>query len=317
MKKKALKKDIRKSFAHSKGRFISIMCLIALGSFALVGLQVAGPDMRLTGEEYFKKYNTADLSVIGSMGIDKDNAAAIEKMSGVKKLEFGYLKDVVIEGTSKSVRVFSQSDDISQYEVTEGRLPESADEIALSDANRFGYKLGDEISFEEKSDAAGATALKNTTFKITGFINSVEIISAVNEGQSTAGSGELNGYAAVTDEAFDCDYYMIARMTFDDTARLDPYSDEYRDKVQEHKTELEDLLEDQPNARLESVKTEYQQEIDDGRSEIADAKAELADAKSQLEDAEKQIKEAEDEIADKRAELNKKVKQAQKKIKAN
>ncbi len=317
MKKKALKKDIRKSFAHSKGRFISIMCLIALGSFALVGLQVAGPDMRLTGEEYFKKYNAADLSVIGSMGIDKENAAEIKKLSGVKKLEFGYLKDVVIEGTSKSVRVFSQSEDISQYEVTEGRLPESADEIALSDANRFGCKLGDEISFEEKSDAAGAAALKNTTFKITGFINSPEIISAVNEGQSTAGSGELNGYAAVTDEAFDCDYYMIARMTFDDTAGLDPYSEEYRDKVQEHKTELEDLLEDLPNARLESVKAEYQQEIDDGRSEIADAKAELADAKSQLEDAEKQIKEAEDEIADKRAELDKKVKQAQKEIKAN
>lgn len=40
MKKKALNKDIRKSFSKSKSRFISIACLIALGSFALVGLQV-------------------------------------------------------------------------------------------------------------------------------------------------------------------------------------------------------------------------------------------------------------------------------------
>ncbi|MCI5793768.1 MAG: hypothetical protein MR022_02330 [Ruminococcus sp.] len=46
MKKKAFNKDIRKSFPKSKGRFISIACLIALSSFALVGLQVTGPDMR-------------------------------------------------------------------------------------------------------------------------------------------------------------------------------------------------------------------------------------------------------------------------------
>lgn len=79
MKKKARNKDIRKSFSKSKGRFISIACLIALVSFALVGLQVTGPDMRKTSNDYFKKYNTADLTVIGSMGIDDDNASAINK----------------------------------------------------------------------------------------------------------------------------------------------------------------------------------------------------------------------------------------------
>lgn len=42
MKKRTLARDIKKCFAKSKGRFISIVCLIALGSFALVGLQVAG-----------------------------------------------------------------------------------------------------------------------------------------------------------------------------------------------------------------------------------------------------------------------------------
>ena len=70
-------KDIRKCFSKSKGRFISIMCLMALGSFALVGLKVAGPDMRETGRHYFDKFNLADISIIGDYGIDKENQDVI------------------------------------------------------------------------------------------------------------------------------------------------------------------------------------------------------------------------------------------------
>ncbi|EPC98473.1 hypothetical protein Lpp227_03301 [Lacticaseibacillus paracasei subsp. paracasei Lpp227] len=50
MSKKTLWKDIRKSFTTSWGRFFSILLLMMLGSFALVGLWIAGPDMRATGE---------------------------------------------------------------------------------------------------------------------------------------------------------------------------------------------------------------------------------------------------------------------------
>ncbi len=63
-------KDIRKSFTTSWGRFFSILLLMMLGSFALVGLWVAGPDMRATGATYFKQYNLADLTVIGEDGLD-------------------------------------------------------------------------------------------------------------------------------------------------------------------------------------------------------------------------------------------------------
>lgn len=45
-RKTALRRDFIRSILHSKGRFLSIVGLMALGSFALVGLLVAGPDMR-------------------------------------------------------------------------------------------------------------------------------------------------------------------------------------------------------------------------------------------------------------------------------
>lgn len=317
MKKKALNKDIRKSFSKSKGRFISIACLIALGSFALVGLQVTGPDMRKTSNDYFKKYNTADLTVIGSMGIDDDNTSAINSLQGIENVEYGYLKDVAIEQTSKSCRIFSLGENISEYEVVSGRLPEKSDEIAFSDASKENYKLGDTITFEEKEDSSGNTVLKNKTFTIVGFIHSSEIISCVNQGQSTAGSGELNSYAVVTEDAFDCDYFMIARMTFQDTKGLDPYSDEYTDIIQNHKSQLEEIMESQPEKRLESIKEEYQSEIDEGHQKISDAKSELSDAKTKLNDADSQIKDAEQKIQDSQTELDSKVNEAQQQIDEN
>lgn len=48
--KRMLWKDIRVTMAKSKGRFVSIVSLMTLGSFALVGLFVTGPDMQITGD---------------------------------------------------------------------------------------------------------------------------------------------------------------------------------------------------------------------------------------------------------------------------
>lgn len=317
MKKKALNQDIQKSFSKSKGRFISIACLIALGSFALVGLQVTGPDMRKTTSDYLQQYHAADLSVIGSMGIDQENAKTIDSLDGTEQVTYGYLKDVVLKDTSESCRIFSLDEDISKYEVVSGRLPEKADEIAFADADKDNYQIGDQITFEEKADTSGNTVLKNKTFTITGFVHSTEILSCVNQGQSTAGSGELNSYAVVTEDAFDCDYYMIARITFRDTQGLDPYSDAYTDKIQAHKNQLETLLEDAPAQRLDAVRSEYQEKIDDGRQQIAEAETELDDAKTKLDDAKAQIQDAEQQIQDNQAELDSKVSDAQQQIDEN
>lgn len=124
--KKKLWKDIFKSIAKSKGRFVSIMGLMLLGSFALVGLKVTGPDMRATGEDYSAKLNVADVTIIGGLGIDKSDEALIDQAKGLEKVEYGYLKDVVIKDTDDSVRLFSASDNVSEYQLTKGRLPEKA-----------------------------------------------------------------------------------------------------------------------------------------------------------------------------------------------
>ncbi len=70
---KIIWKDIWQSIKHTKGQFFSILGLMLLGAYCLVGLVVTGPDMRDTGNDYAKKLNTPDLTVISNYGLDRSN----------------------------------------------------------------------------------------------------------------------------------------------------------------------------------------------------------------------------------------------------
>lgn len=292
MKKKKLWKDIKKCFSHTKGRFISIFALMMLGSFALVGLKVTGPNIRDTGNHYFQDLNLSDITVIGDYGIDKENQKAINQLSGSEKIEYGYLKDVEIKESTDAIRILSNPDEISKYELIEGRNANKDSEIVLSNTYADKYKIGDTIKFSEKEDASGNYVLKKHSFKIVGFVNSPEFLSSINMGQSSAGAGELKGYAFVKDSVFDSDYYMLARITFKDTKNVDPYTKKYTDCIQNHKSKLEKLLVNQPELRLEAIKKEYQKQIDDGQKQIDEAKQKLSNTEKQLANANKQIEEA-------------------------
>lgn len=296
MKKKKLWKDIKKCFSNSKGRFISIFSLMMLGSFALVGLKVTGPNIRETGTHYFKDQNLSDITVIGDYGIDEENQKAMNQLSGTEKIEYGYLKDVEIKGSTEGLRLFSSPETISNYNLSDGRNARKDNEIVLSDTYANQYKIGDTIQFIEKETITGEKVLKRHSFSVVGFAKSPEFLSSINMGQSTSGSGELKGYGFVNDTVFDADYYMLARITFKDTKELNPYSDKYTDIIQKHKNELDKLVKDQPGLRLKKIKQEYQRQIDDGQSQIDKAKQKLSDTKEQLANAGEQIEKAKTKI---------------------
>ena len=308
--KRMLWRDIRRTVARSRGRFISIVLLMALGSFALVGLKVAGPDMRATGETYFAAYNASDLTVIADLGLDADDEAAIERAGGIADVEYGYLKDMVVAGTHDAVRVGSAPERISRFEVVEGRLPEAADEIAVSQTLADGHPIGSVIAFDEEPDVSGSYALSSHEFTVVGVVNSSEVVSTVNMGQTQTGTGDLRGLAVVAPEAFGVDYHMVARLRFDDTVGLDPYSQDYLDRVAAHKEELEGLLADRPAARLATVRAQFDERIADGQAQVDEARAALdgaaatlADAATQLADGRARLAAGEDELADAADEL--------------
>lgn len=315
MAKKTYWKDIRKSFGSSKGRFLSIMLLMILGAFAFVGLKVTGPDMQTTASQYLKKHNTMDLSVIASYGFSDDDKEELDSIKNAD-VEYGYLTDVTVKNTDDAIRVFSKNTSISTYELVSGRLPKSSDEIALASTMKDDYKVGDTISFTQ-SDEDGI--LKNTIYKVVGFVNSSEILSTTSLGSSTAGDGSLSNYAVVTESAFDTDTYTIARIRYDNLKTLNPFSESYKQKVADKQDELDDLLSDNAEQRLASLKSDAQVEVNANQEKVDSAKAQLAAqesalaslsaeqqaaAQSSIEQAQAEITESESEIQEAQAKID-------------
>ena len=97
MHKSILWKDAFQAITHSLGRYIAIILLIGLGTFAFVGLKMAGPDMRATGADFFTKHNLADVTVSSNYGINSTDRATIQNLPEVKQATFGYLQDVKVK----------------------------------------------------------------------------------------------------------------------------------------------------------------------------------------------------------------------------
>ena len=299
MKKKTLNKDIRNALRQSKGRFLSIMLLMMLGAFSLVGLKVSGPDIEDTLNGYMEQANAADLFVVAGYGLSDEDQAEIQEENA--DVEFGYFVDTVVGDTPSAIRVFSQTKDISTFELVSGEFPTKSGEVALAQTMADQYKIGDTIRLNESGKS---TLLKEHEFTITGFIQSSEILSNTIKGVSSAGSGDLSGFAVVPKEAFDSEVYTIARLRYPDLRKWKTTSREYSDKVVGLQQALEEKLADNGTARLDSLKTTADDKISEGKEKIADAKSQLSDAEKKLADGKSEIEKNEKTLADGQKEVD-------------
>ena len=289
--KKTYRKDLFQSVTTSKGRFVSILTLMMLGSLALVGLKVASPNMERTAEDYLRKANTLDLAVIADYGLDKEDQDELKTIQGAS-VEFGYMADLTVENSEEAVRLYSKPESISTFQVTEGRQPESDEEIALADFWKDRYQIGETITFTKKEEK---TVLKTQTFTITGFVQSGEILSKKDLGSASSGNGSLAGYGVILPSQFDTEVYSIARVRYDDLKNLDAFSSDYKTKRTQHQEELQDLLADNGQKRLVSIKTNGQKSLEEGKEQLQTAESNLENGKSQLEQAESRLKTQEEQ----------------------
>ena len=291
--KKTYRKDLFQSVTTSKGRFVSILTLMMLGSLALVGLKVTSPNMERTAEDYLRKANTLDLAVIADYGLDKEDQEELKTLQGAS-VEFGYMEDLTVEKGEEAVRLYSKPEGISTFQVTEGRLPETDGEIALADFWKDRYQIGQTITFSKKEE--GKTVIKSQSFTITGFVQSGEILSQKDLGGARSGNGSLAGYGVIVASQFDSDVYSIARVRYDDLKNLDAFSSDYRSKRDQHQEDLQNLLADNGQKRLASIKANGQKSLEDGKEQLQTVESNLQKGKSQLEQAEGRLKTQEEQV---------------------
>ncbi|MCB8818235.1 ABC transporter permease [Desulfosporosinus shakirovi] len=313
MGKKALNRDILKEFTKSRTRFMSIMLMIALGSFIFVGMYVTGPTMRNTLLTYADKYHLEDLTVTSPLGLAMEDELILDSVSGIELLDYSYRTDLMQRDSDVIVRAESMGR-LPGYEILEGRLPMGAEELALDGMMREkGYKIGDPLLFIPEK-VQNSYPLKNYDFIIVGFVNSPEYLMPLEKGTSSIGDGVVDCFAVIANENFALENVSLARLDFSDVKGLDTYSDEYKEKMKTHSDEVEQAFASRPEIKLEQYRKEGTAEISQAQSEITDAEQQMLDAKLTLDDARAQLENGWADYEDGKATFETKIREGQAKI---
>ncbi|MEF9968815.1 MAG: hypothetical protein RR766_09895, partial [Longicatena sp.] len=67
--KKALNKDFIRDILSSKGRFISIVAIVALGVAFFTGVKSSPIVMKNSSDKYYDDYNLMDVKLLSTLGL--------------------------------------------------------------------------------------------------------------------------------------------------------------------------------------------------------------------------------------------------------
>ena len=304
---KALRKEFWMEIRKSKSRFISILLIVALGVAFFSGIQASSPDMRYSGDAYYDESSLMDIKVVGTMGLTSDDVSSIEIIDGIESAEGAWSTDVTCgEGQKQKVlHIESINDTVNKLDVQEGRLPEKSGEIFLDStfASSNEYKVGDKVALREEGDSP---VLVTTEYTVVGTGRSPLYIS-FNRGNTTLGTGEVNGFGYVLPEDFDQEIYTQIYVTVHGAKGLTSYTDGYENLIAKIKDRVENIADDRCQIRLAAVKADAQEEINDAQKKLDDGKKEadekLADAKEELDKGEKDLEDGRKEYEDGKSQL--------------
>lgn len=283
-------KDIFREIKISLGRFLSILCIVAIGVAFFAGIKASAPDMKNSADTYFDKYNVQDIQVYSTIGLTKKDVAAIKKIKGVKSVQPSFSMDTLsqIDSTQMVIKVISYGIDqkMNKIRVVEGRMPERENEClveASSATNKlYGtFHIGDTIKLQSGTDEALSKSLKHTKYKIVGSCYNPNYLS-YEKGSSNIGSGTVNSFIYIQNTNVLKDYYTEVDVCVKGAKDLDCYSDEYFDVVDPVLKKIKKISNKQIDARIQS----YQSELDEKKQEATDK---FKDAENQFNDAQNKI----------------------------
>ena len=306
MKKQALRKEFHREIRDSLQRFLSILLISALGAAFFAGLRACKTDMLLSADSFYKKTSMMDLRIVSTMGLTKEDLAAVRNIEGVYAAEGAYVQDALVHCNDEEVvvRLYPVTEQVNTYLVTKGRLPENTTECAMDETflAARGYHIGDTIALESGDGSELSDTISETLVTIVGAVSTGRYMSAAR-GSGVIGNGRIAGYLVLPKQNFIPDYFTELYVAFDGTKELDSYGDEYDDAVEQYKKIIETVGEERAKLRLDRVQKEAYSAIDKARIEVEEKEKELSDAGQKISDGEKQIEDGFLKIAEARNQL--------------
>ncbi len=311
--------DSFRSIYRSISRFISIIAIVAMGSGLFYGLNVVGPDMVNTANEYYDECNLMDLRLQSYLGLYDEDLKKISKVDGVKavqgvKFVDGYVQTpneqgeyegiVDIDGSEMTIRVtgldlqnavdFKNGRDnpnyINRLQLLEGRFPEAENQCVVTCSGLTTpeqFKIGNKIKVRGDNEEI-SYYLKHDTLEIVGIIQTPYWVS-YERGVTTAGSGKLGDFIYVNNSAFtdNITYYSEAYITLEDADKYEAYSDEYDEYIKDMQKKIAKVSDTFAKESRESLIIGLPQKVAKAKQDIDVAEstigAAIKEGKAQLE----------------------------------
>lgn len=317
-------REIKSSF----GRFFAILAIIALGVGFFGGLKVTKPSMITTLDNYLDNASFFDFHLISTLGFEDKDIDFLRddaRMSEITAIEGGVSADAlcsVNNSDEAAFKMYSIPSEVNKLYLTSGRFPENSKECLIDDY-MADYGINSVIKVTDNNESDTLDMFAEKEFKVVGIIRSPLYIN-FERGNTSIGTGKLEGYIYVPRDTFDVDYYTEVYAVADagersNGHRFGAYTDEYNDYIDSIKDGIEDALREASDGRYQRILSDAQEKIDEAKEkledekakaikELADAKAELEDGRVELEDGKAELEDGKAKIEDAKSEIEKQVK---------
>ena len=321
--------DIRRLIRSTKGRFFSLLSIVALGVAFFVGISATAPIMAYSVGTYNNELNLKDVTIYSSFGFDDEDIEAIRSMEDVKAAEGAMFVDVYgISGMDSQitrVHSYDMNGTINRVRLKSGRMPENKYEALAENGTDLiqGFALGSKVKLE-RPDGDLEDYLSVDEVEIVGTIDTPVYLNETKE-NSTLSNQYIHTYLYVLPEAFEPEFFLEVNVVLKDSAEYAHFSDAYFEYEKTITEKIKTLAETQADHRREEVVTDAWAQYNDGLKEyedgkkeydekIADAEAEIADGEKELEDGRKELADGIRELQDAQATLDRETADGRKKI---
>ncbi len=302
--KRVLYRDTVREIKHTMGRFLSILCITALGTAFFSGIRTAAPVMQRSFDAYAQQSNFMDIRFVSTVGFDQDDISAIQAQEGVADVQPTYQLDVIAHINDKNSVItllcsHEQSNALNKPTVVEGRLPQDATECAI-EAKRFGkLKIGDTIPLKSGTDDPLSDFIKSEQLTIVGKVRSPLYVS-LTRGSSSLGSGNVDGYIFVHPSLFTLDVYTDVYARVVGAQALSLFESAYADLVDPVIERAEAFGENRAATWYQDTVADATKTLEEKQAEYDDAvrlvKSKFTKAQKQIDDGLAQIKAGEEQL---------------------
>lgn len=328
--KKALNKDILRDILKSKGRYFSIMLIVALGVAFFSGIKVSPKVMRNTVDNYYDDYNFMDVEVISTLGLTDDDVDAIKKLDTVEGVFPTYSMDVItnVKDQDRVLKVHAlptddlsndNKDYINRVKLIKGRLPKNSGECVVLKPkyDHLNLKIGKTLKIKSGTEDKLSENLKTDSYKIVGLVETPYYLS-YEFGNSSIGSGSVDGIMLVPQNDFKTEAYTEMYITAKGAKEQTSFYQDYKDTVKKTEDQIDKITDERIEHRYNEVVGEATDELNKAKKEYNDKKKETEDkinkAEKELKDGKQKIKDGKQELKTKKAEIKQQIKDGFKKL---